>query len=140
MRETGKDIVNVSSGIALVGMPFYATYAAAKAGLAQLGGALRRELLGESIHVLIVYPPATDTPMMDSSKAGPESDVHRESAEDVAAAIVDAIAKDALDVIRGGEARMKMVTVNFETPAVFDEQFKVMKPTPETAVKDHSAL
>jgi short-subunit dehydrogenase len=49
-------VVNVTSGIALIGMPFYATYAAAKAGLAHFGEALRRELLGENIHVLTVYP------------------------------------------------------------------------------------
>ena len=37
-------VVNVASGIALVGAPFYATYAAVKAGLARFGEALRREL------------------------------------------------------------------------------------------------
>ena len=30
-------VVNVSSGIALIGAPFYATYAATKAGLAHFG-------------------------------------------------------------------------------------------------------
>ena len=49
-------IVNVSSSIALVGIPFYATYAAAKAGIARFGEALRRELVGEGVHVLTVYP------------------------------------------------------------------------------------
>lgn len=59
-------VVNVTSGIALIGVPFYATYAAAKAGLARFGEALRRELKGEGVHVLTLYPGATDTPMMQS--------------------------------------------------------------------------
>ena len=65
-------VVNVTSGIALMGVPFYATYAAAKAGLARFGEALRRELKGEGIHVLTVYPGSTDTPMMKTNRAGPE--------------------------------------------------------------------
>jgi uncharacterized oxidoreductase len=57
LREGGDAaIVNVSSAIALVGVPFYTTYAAVKAGLARFGEALRRELLGEGVHVLTIYP------------------------------------------------------------------------------------
>jgi uncharacterized oxidoreductase len=65
-------VVNITSGIALIGAPFYATYTAAKAGLARFGEALRRELKGEGIHVLTVYPGATDTPMMKTNRAGSE--------------------------------------------------------------------
>lgn len=65
-------VVNVTSGIALIGAPFYATYAAAKAGLARFGEALRRELKGEDVNVLTVYPGSTDTPMMQTNRAGPE--------------------------------------------------------------------
>jgi uncharacterized oxidoreductase len=57
-------VVNVTSGITLIGAPLYATCAAAKAGLAWFGEALRRELRGEGIHVLTVYPGAADKPMM----------------------------------------------------------------------------
>ena len=53
------DILVNNAGIALVGAPFYATYATAKAGLAHFGEALRRELTGEGIHVLTVYPGGT---------------------------------------------------------------------------------
>jgi NAD(P)-dependent dehydrogenase (short-subunit alcohol dehydrogenase family) len=57
LRESGEAaIVNVSSAIALVGVPFYTTYAAVKAGLARFGEALRRELLGEGVHILTVIP------------------------------------------------------------------------------------
>jgi len=62
-------VVNTSSGLALIGMPFYTTYAATKAGIAHFGEALRRELCGEGVHVLNVFPGATSTPMMTSSEA-----------------------------------------------------------------------
>ncbi len=71
-------VVNITSGIALVAAPFYATYAGVKGGLAKFGESLRRELKGEGVHVMTVYPGATDTPMMRSSKAGPELGFTRE--------------------------------------------------------------
>jgi uncharacterized oxidoreductase len=45
-RDGGGMVVNITSAIALIGMPFYATYAAVKAGLAHFGEAMRRELSG----------------------------------------------------------------------------------------------
>jgi short-subunit dehydrogenase len=133
-------VVNVSSGIALVGAPFYATYAATKAGLARFGEALRRELKGEGIHVLTVYPGGTDTPMMQSNRAGPELGFAREPASAVANAIVEGIEADAFDVIRGGEARAQMITLNRNDPSAVDARFLGLKPALEEAVKDHSAL
>ncbi|MGH8599177.1 MAG: SDR family NAD(P)-dependent oxidoreductase [Burkholderiales bacterium] len=133
-------VVNVASGIALIGAPFYATYAAAKAGLARFGEALRRELKGEGVHVLTAYPGATDTPMMKSNRAGPELGFSREPASDVADAIIDGIETDVFEVIRGGEARGQMVALNRDDPAAIDERFLGLKQTLEDAVKDHSAL
>ncbi|MGH9466835.1 MAG: SDR family NAD(P)-dependent oxidoreductase, partial [Terriglobales bacterium] len=81
LRQSGEAmVVNIASGIALVGTPFYATYGAAKAGLAHFGEALRRELKSEGIHVLTAYPGGTDTPMMRSNRAGPELGSTREPA------------------------------------------------------------
>ncbi len=133
-------IVNVTSGIALVGAPFYATYAATKAGLARFGEALRRELKDEGIHVLTAYPGGTDTPMMRSNRAGPELGFGREPASAVADAIVGGIEANAFEVVRGGEARAQMIALNRDNPAAVDERFLALKPTLEEAVKDHSAL
>jgi short-subunit dehydrogenase len=133
-------VVNVTSGIALIGMPFYATYAAVKAGLARFGEALRRELKGEGVHVLTVYPGATDTPMMQSSKAGPDLGFVKEPASAVADAIVDGVATDAFEVIRGGETRAKMIATNRENPGALDERFLGLKAALGEAVRDHSAL
>ena len=133
-------VVNITSGIALIGMPFYATYAAVKAGLAHFGEAMRRELFGEGVGVLTVYPGATDTPMMQSSKAGPELGVVREPASAVAEAVVQGIETNALEVIRGGETREKMIVLNREDPAALDRRFAEMKPALAAAVREHSAL
>lgn len=133
-------VVNVSSGIALVGAPFYATYAAAKAGLARFGEALRRELKGEGIHVLTAYPGATDTPMMRTNRAGPELGFSRESAAAVADAIVGGIEDDAIEVVRGGEMRAQMVALNRVDPLAVDARFLALKAALEESVQDHSAL
>ena len=133
-------IVNIASGIALIGAPFYATYAATQAGLARFGEALRRELKGEGIHVLTAYPGATDTQMMISNRAGPELGFSREPASAVADAIVEGIEADAFEVIRGGEVRARMIALNRDDPAAIDERFLSLKPALEEAVKDHPAL
>ena len=141
LRSSGDAmVVNIASGIALVGAPFYATYAAVKAGLAHFGEALRRELKGEGIHVLTAYPGGTDTPMMRSNRAGPELGFSLEPAEAVAQAIIEGIEKDAFDVIRGGEVRAEMIAVNRTNPAAVDEKFLTLKDALEDAVKDHNAL
>ena len=141
LRSSGEAmIVNVTSGAALFGMPFYATYAATKAGLARFGEALRRELKGEGIHVLTAYPAGTDTPMMKSNRAGPELGFSREPASAVAAAILEGIEANAFEVTRGGAAREQMLALNRDNPGALDERFRGLKPALEDAVKDHSAL
>jgi short-subunit dehydrogenase len=133
-------IVNVTSGAALIGTPFYATHAATKAGLARFGEALRRELKGEGIHVLTAYPGGTDTPMMKSNRAGPELGFAREPASAVADAVLDGIETDAFEIIRGGEARAQMIALNRDNPGALDDRFLGMKSALEEVVKDHSAL
>ncbi|HEX6958419.1 MAG TPA: SDR family NAD(P)-dependent oxidoreductase [Ferrovibrio sp.] len=142
MLRAGGDaaVVNVASGIALIGAPFYATYTAAKAGLARFGEALRRELKGEGIHVLTAYPGATETPMMASNRAGPDLGFSREPAAAVAGAIVAGIEADAFEVIRGGETRARMIALNRDDPAAVDARFLGLKAALEEAVENHSAL
>jgi short-subunit dehydrogenase len=141
LRESSEAaIVNVSSAIALVGVPFYATYAAAKAGLARFGEALRRELLGEGVHVLTIYPGATETPMMATNRAGPDLGFAREAPEAVADALVAGLEKGDSEVIRGGEVRLAMITANRERPSEVDERFRNLKPRLEEAVAEHRAL
>jgi uncharacterized oxidoreductase len=141
LRASGDGlIVNVSSGIGLIGVPFYASYAAVKAGIARFGEALRRELKGEGVHVLTVYPGGTDTPMMKSNRAGSDLGFGREAASDVAAAIVEGIEAGTFEVIRGGETRAKLIAANRDHPETLDDRFAQIKPALAEAVQDHSAL
>jgi short-subunit dehydrogenase len=133
-------IVNIASGIALIGIPFYSVYAAAKAGLARFGESLHRELQGEGVSVMTVYPGATDTPMMETNRAGPELGFTRESPGDVAGAIVAGILSGAREVIRGGEKRIAMIATNRERPSELDARFAGIKPELEAAVSDHRRI
>lgn len=102
LRDSGDAmVVNVFSGIARVGTPFYATYAAVKIGLSHFGEALLRELKRRGIHVLTVYPDGMSMPMLKSSGAGPESGVLQEPASAIAEAIAEGIESRASQVVRG---------------------------------------
>lgn len=141
LRESGGGlVVNVSSGIGLIAMPFYATYAATKAGIAHFGEALRRELYGEGVHVLTVYPGATSTPMMESSKAGAAEGFEYETPESVADATVAAILDGSLTLVRGGQQRRDMIATNRTDPASVDRMLADRKPLLEKAVEAHSSL
>jgi short-subunit dehydrogenase len=141
LRASGDGlVVNVSSGIGLVALPFYATYAATKAGIAHFGDALRRELYGEGVHVLTVYPGATSTPMMASSQAGPEHGFQYESPDDVAAATIDGMVDGSLAVVRGGERRRQMIELSRTDPGEVDRLLAARKSALEEAVAGHSSL
>ncbi len=141
LRQSGDGlVVNLSSGIGLVAMPFYATYAATKAGIAHFGEALRRELYGEGVHVLTVYPGATSTPMMESSEAGAEEGFQYESPEAVADATVEGILDGSLTVVRGGRKRSEMIAANRQDPASVDEMIAGRKDALEKAVEAHSSI
>jgi short-subunit dehydrogenase len=141
LRASGQAaIVNVASTSALIGSPFYATYAAAKAGLARFGEAMRRELLDEGVHVMTIYPGATDTPMMASNHAGADLGYTRETPELVAEALIDGLVSSQREVIRANEVRLAMVAANRDRPEEIDERFRSLKAKMEEAVSGHSAM
>lgn len=141
LRQSGDAaVVNMSSGLGLVGMPFYSVYGATKAGIAHFGEALRRELFGEGVHVMTVYPGATETPMMESSEAGPELGVEYEPPEDVAEALVAGLEAGELEIVRGAEDRSALTQMSREQPRELDEQVAQIKGDLERAVANHRSL
>ncbi len=110
------------------------------AGVANFGDALRRELFGDGVHVLNIFPGATSTPMMDSSHAGPELGFDRESPDNVAAVILAAMVDGSITVIRGGETRSTMIALNRDDPEQLDRMLADRKTELEKAVAGHSSL
>lgn len=131
-------IVNISSASAQIGIPFYATQAATKAGITRFGEALRRELAGEGVGVLTVYPVATDTPMLATSRMQPAGGF--DSAEAVARETVEAIVANRIELTRGGAERRAMIALNHDDPAAVDRELASMKPALAAQAETHSAL
>lgn len=63
-RDSGT-IVNISSVAGFIGTPGYTAYGASKFAIKGLTDALRLELLHSGVNVSIVYPPDTQTPMLE---------------------------------------------------------------------------
>jgi NAD(P)-dependent dehydrogenase (short-subunit alcohol dehydrogenase family) len=59
-------IVNVSSVAGRMGLPYYATYCASKYAMRGFSEALRRELAGDGIHVIAVFPGPTATDLIEN--------------------------------------------------------------------------
>lgn len=110
-------ILNVSSGLGLLGTPFYAVYGSTKAAVRQFSDAIRRELAPDGISVTCVYPTATDTDMMQKFK-----EREMDSPEMVAKRSLEGLKNKELHVIFGGEERQNEHILNFENPDAFDKQ------------------
>ena len=144
LRESGKArgsiLLNVASGIALVGMPFYAVYAATKSGIAQFGEALRRELIGTGVHVATVYPGATDTAMMTSQNAGDELGWGRRPLEDVITDLIAALEAGEYEINTAPEGRREMQQLNITDPLAVDAALAPSLEALELAVRDHRSI
>ena len=144
LRESGQQrgsiLLNVSSGIALVGMPFYSIYAATKSGLAQFGESLRRELTGTGVHVATVYPGATDTDMMTSQNAGAELGWGRRSLADVITDLITALEAGEHEINTAPEGRRAMQDLNRTDPMAVDAALAPGLEDLELAVRDHRSI
>ncbi|HAA15502.1 MAG TPA: short-chain dehydrogenase [Cytophagales bacterium] len=109
-------IMNVSSGLGYIAQPYYSVYAATKAGVKQFTDAMRRELVHDPIHVISVFPTATDTPMMVNAKMNRKMD----DPEMVARSSIEGMVSGLREVIFGGEQRLKDIQLNFSDPEAMD--------------------
>ena len=112
-------VINISSGLGLIGMAFYTPYAATKAAVRQFSEALRRELNSNTLHVMTVYPTATDTPMMQSVNAS-----GMDSPDTVAEKVIEGLMNKAIEVVMGGERMLENRRLNFEAPLTLDEKLR----------------
>lgn len=132
-KEAG--ILNISSGLGLIGMPFYAVYGSTKAALRQFSDSMRRELAPFNIVVTCSFPTATDTDMMQKFK-GRKMD----SPEFVAQRSLEGLMNKELQVIFGGEERIAENKMNFEAPEAFDKKVAEHYEDRKMSSMDHKAV
>ncbi len=128
-------IMNISSGLGYIAKPFYSVYAATKAGVRHFSEAMRRELIFDNIHVMTVFPTATDTPMMITSKIE-----NMDSAEWVAQKSIEGLINKEINVILGGEQRLKDIDTNFNHPLEMDEKAKELYESYREKTEHHRAM
>ncbi|MFD3002102.1 SDR family NAD(P)-dependent oxidoreductase [Pontibacter toksunensis] len=115
-KSKGGAIMNISSGFGYIAMPFYSVYAATKAAVGQFSDAMRRELHQYPLHVMTVYPSATNTDMMETANVG-----EMDTPEEVARVSVEGLLNREINVIVGGKEREEHIKLNFLEPRKFDE-------------------
>lgn len=108
--------MNMSSGYGYLAMPFYSVYAATKAAVRQFSDAMRRELHQYPLHIMTVYPGATDTDMMKTAVV-----TQMDTAEDVARASIAGLLNKEINVILGGKEREEQIKLNFLKPEKIDK-------------------
>ncbi|WP_339839293.1 SDR family oxidoreductase [uncultured Maribacter sp.] len=128
-------ILNISSGLGLIGMPFYAVYGSTKAAIRQFSDSMRRELAPFNISVTCSFPTATDTDMMQKFKG-----IKMDSPEYVAERSIQGLLNKEIQVIFGGEERLKENSLNFEAPAEFDKWVAQKYDELKTTSLDHKAI
>ncbi|WP_051341914.1 SDR family NAD(P)-dependent oxidoreductase [Pseudonocardia spinosispora] len=133
-------VLDIASGIALVPLPFYTTYAATKTGLAAFGHALRRELHGTGVHVASGYLGAMATAMMDSSTAGEDLGFGRRSVQDVVTDLVDALGRGEHEINTSLPSRRAMQRLHATDPLAVDADLAPRLTAFESAVRDHRSI
>ncbi len=135
LKSKDAAIINISSGLGNVAMPFYSVYAATKAAVKHFSEALRRELLKEPIHVMTVYPTATDTNMMTTANQG-----KMDSPETVAKAAIEGLLEAEINVILGGKEKKEQVSTNFNNPEKIDEMARENMESLKERTKSHRSM
>lgn len=125
-------ILNVSSGLGLIGLPFYVPYAATKGAIKSFSESLRRELKDFPIQVATLYPTGTDTPMMETAEA---TNLH--APEMVAKRAIDGLRNNAIDIILSDEASVKL---NLKNPLEYDTKVASMFEVLKKRAAKHRAM
>lgn len=128
-------IINISSGYGYIAMPFYSVYAATKAAVKHFSEAMRRELHQYPLHVMTVFPSATNTNMMKNADVS-----EMDSPEKVAEHSIQGLLNGDIEVIMGGEERKKQINVNFNDPKKIDEFAKANYEALEKRTRKHRSM
>ncbi|NDP23156.1 MAG: SDR family NAD(P)-dependent oxidoreductase, partial [Paludibacter sp.] len=135
LKSNEATIMNISSGLGNVAMPYYSVYSATKAAVKNFSEAIRRELIKDSVHVMTVYPTATDTDMMKSASMD-----GMDSPETVAKAALKGLLNKEIDVILGGQKKKEQVEINFNNPKEIDKMAQENLESLKERTKSHRSM
>lgn len=106
-------ICNVGSILGFMGIYGYTAYAASKYAITGFSDCLRQELIDYNVHISVLFPPDTDTPQLQAENEikPPETkaiagEVKTMSAEAVAAAMLQGIARRKYHIVPGAMGRL----------------------------------
>lgn len=128
-------IINVSSGLGYLAMPFYSVYAATKAAVKHFSEAMRRELAHDPIHVMTVFPTSTDTAMMESADTD-----NMDTPGQVAEASIEGLLNKKIEVILGGQKRIDDIRMNFQEPLEMDKKAEKLFESLQKRAKHHRSM
>jgi short-subunit dehydrogenase len=133
-------LVGIASASGLVGMPYYATYAATKAGLTRFDEAVRRELIGSGVHVATVYPGPVDTPMMATTQAGADLGYGLRPVDDVVTEIMAGLEAREIDINTQLPERRATEELNARDPLALDAALAPRLAELLAAVSTHRSI
>jgi len=128
-------IINVSSGLGLVGMAFYTPYAATKAAVKHFSESLRRELVHDNIHVMTLFPTGTDTPMMKTADVSGLDDPDL-----VARQAIEGLINREIEVVMGGERMQQNRRLNNDAPLELDKKLEANYEAMRQRASGHRAM
>lgn len=128
-------LVNVSSGLGYIAMPFYSVYAATKAAVKHFSEGMRRELADYPIHVMTIFPTSTDTPMMETANTG-----EMDSPQKVAQTSIEGLRNEEIEVILGGQQRMEDIKTNLNDPLKMDEKVEGLYESLRIRAEQHRSM
>ncbi|SDK35932.1 SDR family NAD(P)-dependent oxidoreductase [Nonomuraea jiangxiensis] len=133
-------LVGIASASALVGLPYYAVYAATKAGLTRFDESVRRELIGSGVHVATVYPGPVDTPMMATTQAGEDLGYGLRPVGDVVAELMAGLEARHIDINTQLPERRAMEDLNARDPLAIDAALAPSLAERRAAVSGHRSI
>jgi short-subunit dehydrogenase len=114
-------LVNVASGVGRVPLPGSATYSATKHGVVGLTESLRLEYRGSGVSFSVVQPAQVETAMLDGQ--GRPKALPQISADDVAAAVLDALQRKRFEVwvprSQAASAKLAAIVPRFAREAIY---------------------
>lgn len=131
----GGALVNVSSGLGHIAMPFYSVYAATKAAVKHFSEGMRRELADYPIHVMTIFPTSTDTPMMETARTG-----DMDSPQKVAQASIEGLRNEEIEVIMGGQQRLEDIKTNVNDPLRMDGKVNGLYESIRIRAEQHRSM